>query len=142
MKGSRGRLVQLFVNLLKNALHAIDGSGHISVRVRRELAERNAAIVICVEDDGVGIPEEVLPSIFDAFVSRRLDSRGTGLGLTVAEGIVHQHNGTIRADNRPEGGAVLEVRLPSIKMDPARTDDTGISDTGVTTPASGTPKEV
>jgi signal transduction histidine kinase len=55
----------------------------------------------------------VLPEIFDAFVTTRLDSRGTGLGLTVAQGIVTQHGGTISASNRKEGGACLEVWLPA-----------------------------
>jgi signal transduction histidine kinase len=67
---------------------------------------------IRVDDDGPGIPEDVLPKIFEAFVSTRLDSRGTGLGLTVAEGIVQQHGGRIVASNRLEGGARLDVRLP------------------------------
>jgi signal transduction histidine kinase len=66
-----------------------------------------------VEDDGPGIPADVLPDIFEAFVSSRLDAKGTGLGLTVAEGIVHQHSGTIAASNRPAGGAILEVTLPA-----------------------------
>jgi signal transduction histidine kinase len=66
-----------------------------------------------VEDNGRGIPPDVLPDIFDAFVTTRLDARGTGLGLTVAEGIVIQHGGTIAAANRAEGGARLEVMLPS-----------------------------
>ncbi len=66
-----------------------------------------------VEDDGPGIPHDVLPNIFEAFVSSRLDARGTGLGLTVAEGIVDQHGGTITASNRVGGGACLKVALPA-----------------------------
>ena len=50
-----------------------------------------------VEDNGPGIPSELLPDIFGAFVTSRLDARGTGLGLTVTEGIVTQHGGTISA---------------------------------------------
>ena len=50
---------------------------------------------------------------FEAFVSSRLDAKGTGLGLTVAEGIVNQHGGAITASNRSEGGACLEVTLPA-----------------------------
>jgi signal transduction histidine kinase len=69
-----------------------------------------------VDDDGPGIPEDVLPNIFEAFVTSRLDSRGTGLGLTVAEGIVHQHGGALTACNRPEGGARLEVKMPAAGM--------------------------
>ena len=70
-------------------------------------------VAVRVEDDGPGIPADVLPNIFEAFVTTRLDSRGTGLGLTVAEGIAHQHGGLIIASNRPQGGACLEVRLPA-----------------------------
>ena len=69
--------------------------------------------MLTVEDNGHGIPRDVLPDIFDAFVTTRLDAHGTGLGLTVAEGIVTQHGGTIAASNRPEGGACLEVCLPA-----------------------------
>jgi K+-sensing histidine kinase KdpD len=53
-----------------------------------------------------------LPDIFDAFVSSRLDAKGTGLGLTVAQGIVQQHGGSIHASNRETTGARLEVVLP------------------------------
>jgi signal transduction histidine kinase len=70
-------------------------------------------VSIRVEDNGPGIPPEVLPEIFEAFVTTRLDARGTGLGLTVAEGIISQHGGTIAASNRPGGGAALVVRLPA-----------------------------
>jgi len=107
--GNADRLVQVFVNLLRNALNAVPASGGaILVRAR---ADRHR-VTIDVEDNGPGIPPEVLPDIFEAFVSTRLDARGTGLGLTVAQGIVHQHGGAIAASNRPEGGACLEVSLP------------------------------
>ncbi len=106
------RLIQVFVNLLRNALHAIPANGHITARSRRGFRNGRPHIAVTVEDDGPGIPPEVLPEIFEAFVSTRLDARGTGLGLTVAEGIVHQHGGTIAAMNRPGGGACLEVTLP------------------------------
>src|SRR6185312_17282562 len=96
-----------------NALHAIAPSGKIVVRSKRAVRSGKAWISITVEDNGPGIPASVLPDIFEAFVSTRLDARGTGLGLTVAEGIVHQHGGTITASNRPQGGACLEVTLPA-----------------------------
>jgi signal transduction histidine kinase len=111
--GNADRLMQVFVNLLRNALYAIPVQGHIVVQSRLEPGEGGALAVITVEDDGVGIPEEVLPNLFDAFVTSRLDSRGTGLGLTVASGIVQQHGGTISASNRPEGGARLRITLPA-----------------------------
>jgi two-component system NtrC family sensor kinase len=111
--GNPDRLIQVFVNLLRNSLVALQSGGKILVRSRLETEDGRSTILISVEDDGPGIPEDVLPGIFDAFVSTRLDSRGTGLGLTVAEGIVQQHGGVIRASNRPEGGARLDVVLPA-----------------------------
>jgi len=113
--GNPDRLLQVFVNLLRNALNAIEAevAGRIEVRTRREQRDGRASIVLTVEDNGQGIPAYVLPDIFDAFVTTRLDAHGTGLGLTVAEGIITQHGGTIAASNRPQGGACLEVCLPA-----------------------------
>jgi signal transduction histidine kinase len=111
--GNPDRLIQVFVNLLRNALLAVSGDGVI--RVESKLVKKSGRSWICcrVLDNGTGIPEHVLPNLFEAFVSTRLDARGTGLGLTVAEGIVTQHGGTISASNRPEGGASIEVLLPA-----------------------------
>lgn len=111
--GNPDRLIQVFVNLLRNALGAVSTGGTISVESKLVQKSGQKWVSCTVLDDGPGIPEQVLPNLFEAFVSTRLDARGTGLGLTVAEGIVTQHGGTISASNRPEGGASLEVLLPT-----------------------------
>jgi signal transduction histidine kinase len=113
VNGNSDRLVQVFVNLLRNALYAIRPAGRIEVHSRKLNRNAQCWISVAVDDNGPGIPPDVLPDIFEAFVSSRLDAKGTGLGLTVAEGIVHQHGGTITASNRTEGGACLEVTLPA-----------------------------
>lgn len=114
--GNPDRLAQVFVNLLRNAMNAFDHpGGHIEVRARKSRRTGEDGVAISVEDNGPGIPPEILPEIFDAFVTTRLDAHGTGLGLTVAQGIVTQHRGFISASNRREGGASLEVWLPSPK---------------------------
>lgn len=110
--GNMDQLIQVFVNLLRNALHAVGEGGCIQVRARRSLLGGQPAVAVAVEDNGPGIPEDILPEIFEAFVTTRLDARGTGLGLAVAEGIVSQHGGAITAANCPQGGARLEVTLP------------------------------
>lgn len=110
--GNTDRLIQVFVNLLRNALIAVSTAGTVRVESKRINRSGQSWIRCSVMDDGPGIPSSVLSNLFEAFVSTRLDARGTGLGLTVAEGIVTQHGGTISASNRPEGGAVLEVVLP------------------------------
>jgi signal transduction histidine kinase len=112
--GNPDRLVQVFVNLLRNAVNAVESpGGRVDVKARRVDRAGKPGLAIAVEDNGPGIPADVLPDIFDAFVTTRLDARGTGLGLTVAEGIVTQHGGAIAASNRREGGACLEVWLPT-----------------------------
>lgn len=112
--GNSDRLAQVFVNLLRNALNAVEaGRGRIVVRSRKVERTGLPGVMVSVEDNGPGIPADLLPDIFVAFVTSRLDARGTGLGLTVAEGIVTQHGGSITASNRAEGGASLEVWLPA-----------------------------
>jgi signal transduction histidine kinase len=112
--GNPDRLVQVFVNLLRNAVNAVEiPGGRVDVRARHMVRAGETGLAVAVEDNGPGIPADVLPDIFDAFVTTRLDARGTGLGLTVAEGIVTQHGGAITASNRREGGACLEVWLPA-----------------------------
>lgn len=111
--GNPDRLVQVFVNLLRNALIAVSSGGVILVESKCLQRAGQNWICCTFSDNGPGIPAHVLSNLFEAFVSTRLDARGTGLGLTVAEGIVTQHGGTISAANRPEGGASLEVVLPA-----------------------------
>jgi signal transduction histidine kinase len=112
--GNPDRLAQVFVNLLRNAVNAVEiPGGRVDVRARHMVRAGETGLAVAVEDNGPGIPADVLPDIFDAFVTTRLDARGTGLGLTVAEGIVTQHGGAITASNRREGGACLEVWLPA-----------------------------
>jgi signal transduction histidine kinase len=118
VNGNSDRLIQVFVNLLRNALYAVKSSNdrpaaEILVSSRAITASGRFWISVKVEDNGPGIPADMLPEIFEAFVTARLDSRGTGLGLAVSEGIVSQHGGTISAGNRPEGGASIEVRFPA-----------------------------
>jgi signal transduction histidine kinase len=117
--GNQDRLVQVFLNLLRNSLLAVDPGGNIAVRAAPATCDGLPAWSIAFEDDGPGIPPEVLPDIFDAFVSSRLDAKGTGLGLTVAQGIIDQHGGAIHASNREGGGARLEVILKAVEFAPA-----------------------
>ncbi|MFH9299115.1 ATP-binding protein [Streptomyces sp. NPDC017520] len=103
------RLDVILANLIGNALK--HGGSPVGVRVRIEGEE----LVIEVRDHGPGIPEEVLPHVFDRFYkasASRPRSEGSGLGLSIAMENAHIHGGDITAANSPDGGAVFELRLP------------------------------
>jgi len=111
------RMVQVLVNLIRNAVDALgsEGLSERRVEIEAECEDRDGEewVTIRVRDTGPGIDPDVLPTLFEPFVSTRLDSKGTGLGLAVAEGIVREHAGTIIARNRRgERGAVFEIVLP------------------------------
>jgi two-component system sensor histidine kinase ChvG len=110
--GAEGRLGQVFRNLLSNALSFSPRGGTITLRARR----RGDRIVVMVDDEGPGIPEEKLKAIFDRFYSERPQAEkfGThsGLGLSISQQIVEAHNGTLTAANRRDaGGAVTGARF-------------------------------
>jgi signal transduction histidine kinase len=115
------RMMQVLVNLLRNGIDAVQSragmdAGGARVVVRAAALERDRAQWVCITitDDGPGIDPDLLPRLFQPFVSTRLDARGTGLGLAVAEGIVREHGGLVLARNRTDGtGAVFEVMLPA-----------------------------
>jgi two-component system sensor histidine kinase MtrB len=103
------RLDVILANLIGNALK--HGGSPVRVSVREEADE----VVIAVRDHGPGIPEDVLPHVFDRFYkasASRPRSEGSGLGLSIALENAHIHGGEITAANSPEGGAVFTLRLP------------------------------
>jgi len=104
------RAQQIFANLLDNAAKHGGTRGEIRVEVAQEKGEA----VVRVSDEGPGIPPHELDRVFHRFyrVDRSRSSPGTGLGLAIAKHLVVLHGGAIRAWNRPEGGALFEVRLP------------------------------
>jgi signal transduction histidine kinase len=107
LPGNPTTLNQLFLNLVLNACHAQPEKGRVDVRAAIEAGSRSA--VVTVEDRGPGFSEEVLHRLFEPFYSTR---GSTGLGLAICHGIVGEHGGKIRAENRPDGGARFIVELP------------------------------
>ncbi|PYU24360.1 MAG: hypothetical protein DMG30_09155 [Acidobacteria bacterium] len=107
------QIQQALLNLIVNAEQAIRQareSGHIWIRTKQISADR---IAVVVADDGPGVPPEVVLRIFDPFFTTKPAGVGTGLGLSILYGIVRQHGGDVSVENRPGGGAVFTVELPS-----------------------------
>jgi signal transduction histidine kinase len=105
------RLMQVIRNLVSNAVKFSPEGGTVTLSMHRE----EHAIVVCVRDEGVGIPEEELDTIFDKFVQSsrtRTGAGGTGLGLSIGREIIMIHGGHIWAENRPGGGAVFSFAIP------------------------------
>lgn len=102
---------QVFNNVLDNACQALPG-GRGTVCVSAERDEKNAVIVIVVEDTGCGIREEDLPNIFKPFFSRK--AKGTGLGLAVSQRIIELHGGVIKVESRASEGTSVRIDLPIV----------------------------
>lgn len=112
MMGDPHRLVQLFSNLIENALIHTEKPGRLIIKQTHVMDK----IFIIFEDTGPGVPEESLPRLFErlyrADSSRSRSTGGSGLGLAICKSIVELHHGTIQAQNGDEGGLKIEITLP------------------------------
>lgn len=109
------QLRQVALNLLMNAVEAMPNGGRVSVSTMH-LPEAHEVMLI-VSDTGSGISPDILPYVFDPFVTNK--KRGTGIGLTISHDIVIKHRGRITAENNPDSGATFTVWLP---IEPAPTE--------------------
>jgi signal transduction histidine kinase len=105
------QIQQVLVNVIQNARQALESRPRPR-RLELVLRAQEGAARLEVRDNGPGIAPELLPRIFDAFVTTKPAGEGTGLGLWVSYAIVEKHGGRLRAENRPEGGATFIVELP------------------------------
>ncbi|MDD5394718.1 MAG: ATP-binding protein [Thiothrix sp.] len=105
-------LRMIILNLVQNAFHAMPDGGELKVVTCHQADE----IEIRVEDTGTGIPDEILPHIFDPFFSRRIDQRGSGLGLTITRSLVKQHGGQIQVAAHLPGRTVFILHFPDVDV--------------------------
>jgi PAS domain S-box-containing protein len=122
LQGDALLLHQAFLNIVMNAEQALFGRSHSRIDVQTTLDPTGERIIARIRDNGPGLPEDVLPRIFEPFYTTKEVGQGTGLGLAIAYGIVQEHGGQIVASNHPEGGAVFTVELPVRTTERSRTD--------------------
>jgi PAS domain S-box-containing protein len=109
--GDANQLIQVFLNLISNAEHAIREvreTGRIQIRIGRIGGHISAT----VQDDGVGVAQEALPKLFDPFYTTKRPGGGTGLGLSICMSIIREHGGSIDVETLPAGGSAFTVYLP------------------------------
>ncbi len=112
LEADPGRIRQILHNLIRNAIEALESrdAGQIRVSVRMADVQGIGVVEIVVADNGPGFQTGSISQIFDPYVTTK--PRGTGLGLAIVKKLVEEHAGTIEAENRQEGGAIVRIQLP------------------------------
>jgi signal transduction histidine kinase len=118
-----GKINQVFLNVLMNAIQASEPRGCIEVSTRSDETMASGGVAIEVRDNGCGIQAEHLPHIFDPFFTTKPVGQGTGLGLSVSYGIIRDHGGAIEVDSEVGRGTLFRIRLPL--RPPKRRDSNG-----------------
>jgi len=109
----RGQVQQVLINLVLNGLEATPAGGRVEVVARSMERGGRLGAVISVTDTGPGVPDEILPKIFDSFFTTKPQGQGTGLGLSICRDIVRSHGGEIGVKSRAGHGATFTVWLPA-----------------------------
>jgi two-component system NtrC family sensor kinase len=103
-----GRLNQVLLNLIANAVDSIAGDGKIVITT----SQTRESFVISIRDSGAGIPEAIRSKIFDPFFTTKPVGKGTGLGLAISYGIVQDHSGSIDVESEEGAGTEFTIRIP------------------------------
>lgn len=111
---SPGKLNQVFLNILSNAVHALQSSNRKQKTITIATYVKENCIYISIKDNGVGIPESEHEKIFDPFYTTKEVGKGTGLGLSISYGIIKDHKGEILVNSRQGAGAEFILKLPII----------------------------
>jgi signal transduction histidine kinase len=110
VEGHPGQIQQVFLNLMMNGVQAMNGGGLLSLHLGVEPGAQGEVVVVRITDTGTGIPQEILPKIFDSFFTSRED--GTGLGLAIVKRIMRDHRGDIIVESTGPGGTTFKFWFP------------------------------
>ena len=113
VRASAARLGQVFLNLLLNAAHALAELHPRRNRLYVRSRDEGGTVIVEIEDNGPGIPPEIMPRIFESFFTTKPPELGTGLGLPISLDIVRRAGGDLTAESEPGRGAIFRVRLPA-----------------------------
>jgi len=105
------QLKQVFINLLKNAFEAMPDGGTVTITLKRPEGDR---VLITIQDEGHGIPEELMPHLGEPFITNK--ETGTGLGLMVSQRIIQGHQGTLEIESKSGVGTKISIVLPAARQ--------------------------
>lgn len=108
VQGEVNQLKQVFINLLKNAMEAMNQGGTITLDILHNAQE----VQIIVQDEGIGMTQEQIQSLGQPFVTTK--DTGTGLGLMITKNIIHNHGGTMNVESIPDHGTTFTIHLPAL----------------------------
>ena len=112
VRGNFQKLEQVIINLLANACQALPGRDR-AIRVSTSFDRSSQSVILRVEDEGQGIPADLIAKVADPFFTTKRETGGTGLGLSVSHGIIQEHKGEIRMESEINRGTSIEIRLPA-----------------------------
>lgn len=110
IEGQPGRIQQVIMNLIQNALDALEEIDNAQLNV--SFSHNNDTCELSIKDNGTGIAASILPHIFEPFVTTKDTGKGTGLGLSLSYRFINDHGGSLTAHNHADGGAEFIVKLP------------------------------
>jgi signal transduction histidine kinase len=124
-----GSLQRVMINLLNNAVDAMYAGGTLTVASRLSppsaTSRPGRGVIVEVQDTGIGIPAEILPTVFELFTTTKAPGKGTGLGLGICQEIVKAHGGSLKLKSQEGQGTCVRVFLPIQVNDPlVRTEET------------------
>ncbi len=110
-----GQINQVFMNILANAVQAIEGTGEVRITTGVTTSVEGNAVAVSIRDTGMGMSPEVMRRVFEPFFTTKEVGKGTGLGMAISFGIIEKHHGTIEVQSELQRGTEFTVRLPLVQ---------------------------
>jgi len=112
LTGSEDQLQQVFMNIVSNAAEAMESAGKGELSITTHCSSENGKITVFFKDTGVGIPDENLSKLFEPFFTTKKRGKGVGLGLSLAYGIIQEHDGSINVQSEKGNGTTFVIEIP------------------------------
>jgi len=112
LTGSEDQLQQVFMNIVSNAVEAMESAGRGELSITTSHSSTNGKVKIVFKDTGVGIPDKNFSRLFEPFFTTKKKGKGVGLGLSVAYGIIQEHQGSIYVQSEKENGTTFTIEIP------------------------------